>query len=63
MQNLNSFRWSYLISAAILWLCIVVAVDLILAGTPYLAQVLPVVAGGIVWFVVIVPAVLLSMRW
>jgi hypothetical protein len=47
---------TYAIGAVIVWVAIIAATAVVLAGTPYFAQVLPIVGGGAVWFVVIVPA-------
>ena len=46
---------TYAIGAAIVWAGILLATAVVLAGTPYFAQMLPVLGGGIAWFVVIVP--------
>ncbi len=62
MQNVDGFKRSYLIGAAIIWVCIFFATAVILSGTPYFAQVLPVLSGGAVWFVVIIPAILQRVR-
>jgi hypothetical protein len=47
---------TYLVSTTIVWLAILVAASVILRGTPYFGQLLPILGGGIVWFVVILPA-------
>ena len=46
---------TYALGAAIVWAGIAVATALMLQGTPYFTQVLPILAGGAVWFLVIVP--------
>jgi hypothetical protein len=46
---------TYVIGAAIVWAGILFASALVLQGTPYFSQMLPIVSGGAVWFVVIVP--------
>lgn len=52
----------YEVAAIIVWIGILIASALILAGTPYFIQMLPVLSGGIVWFVVIMPGALLRER-
>jgi hypothetical protein len=46
---------TYTLGAAIVWAGIFLASALVLQGTPYFAQLLPILAGGAVWFVVLVP--------
>ena len=46
---------TYTIGAAIVWAGILLATAVVLAGTPYFAQLLPILGGGIAWFVVMVP--------
>jgi hypothetical protein len=46
---------TYLLGAAILWAGIFLASAIVLQGTPYFSQMLPILSGGAVWFVVIVP--------
>ena len=48
-------RRTYLISAATVWAAILIASAVILRGTPYFSQMLPVLGGGAVWFVVLAP--------
>jgi hypothetical protein len=55
MQNVQTFRRAYLIGALIVWVGILVSAAITLAGTPYLAQMLPILGGGAVWFAVIIP--------
>jgi hypothetical protein len=55
-------RRNYESSAVIVWVALIVAAGLILRGTPYFAQVLPILGGGAVWFVVIVPGALFRRR-
>jgi hypothetical protein len=52
----------YLVGAVIVWVGLIIAVAALLAGTPYLAQVLPILGGGAFWFIVIVPAGIFSTR-
>ena len=62
MQDTAGFKQSYLISAVIVWVSIIIASALILRGTSYFSQMLPVIGGGAVWFVVIVPGILYRRR-
>jgi hypothetical protein len=45
----------YLLGAAIVWAGIFIAVAVVLQGTLYFGQLLPILAGGMVYFVVLVP--------
>lgn len=56
MFELKKFRKAYLIGAAVVWVGIILASSVILAGTPYLAQMLIILGGGAVWFVVLLPS-------
>ena len=47
---------TYLLGAGIVWTAIFFATAVVLQGTPFFAQLLPILAGGAVWFVVLVPA-------
>ncbi|MBE0409166.1 MAG: hypothetical protein IBX69_05470 [Anaerolineales bacterium] len=47
---------TYMISTLIVWLAILVASAAILQDSPYFNQMLLILAGGIVWFVIILPA-------
>jgi hypothetical protein len=58
MPASETFRRSYLIGAVIVWIAIIAASTVILGGTPYFGQMLPILAGGVVWFVIIIPGVL-----
>ncbi len=58
MVEMKKFRRAYLFSAVIVWVAIILASSVILAGTPYLAQMLIILGGGVVWFVVLVPGAL-----
>jgi hypothetical protein len=55
-------RRNYEGGAVIVWVALIVAAALILRGTPYFAQLLPILGGGAVWFVVIEPTVLARER-
>jgi hypothetical protein len=46
---------TYVLGAGILWAGIFLASAVVLQGTPYFSQMLPILSGGAVWFVVIVP--------
>ena len=46
---------TYILAAAIVWAGILVATALVLQGTSYVPQVLPILGGGAIWFLVIVP--------
>jgi hypothetical protein len=45
----------YLLGAAIVWAGIFIAVAVVLQGTLYFSQLLPILGGGVVYFVVLVP--------
>jgi hypothetical protein len=47
---------SYLLGAAIVWTGIFIATAVLLSGTPYFGQLLPILGGGAVWFIVLVPS-------
>lgn len=49
-------RRTYLIGSVIVWVAIIAASAVVLSGTPYLGSMLPILGGGAVWFVVLVPA-------
>ena len=46
---------TYALGAAIVWAGIFIASALLLQGTPYLSRMLPILSGGAVWSVVIIP--------
>lgn len=52
----GTFWRTYLIGATIVWAGTLLAVAIILAGSSALAQVLPILMGGAVWFILIIPA-------
>ncbi|MFQ5817734.1 MAG: hypothetical protein ACE5H2_07255 [Terriglobia bacterium] len=52
----------YILGSAMVWAAIILGAASILKGTPYLAQLLPILGGGAVWSVVIGPAALLRRR-
>lgn len=45
----------YVIGASIVWAGLFIATAVVLQGTPHFGQLLPILAGGMVWFVIIVP--------
>ncbi len=55
MLDTMKFRRTYLVGAVIVWVGIILAASVILAGTPYLTQILIILGGGAFWFVVLVP--------
>lgn len=53
---------TYLIGAIIVWSVIFIATGVILSGTDYFGQLLPVLAGGAIWAVIIVPFTIFRRR-
>jgi len=51
----NRLLLLYELAAAILWAGILIAVAVVLQGTPYFGQLLPILSGGAAFFVVILP--------
>lgn len=49
---------SYELVAAVVWAAPLTGVAVVLQGTPYLAQVLPILGGGAAFFVVVLPVAL-----
>ncbi|MBX6342792.1 MAG: hypothetical protein IRY97_10065 [Thermomicrobiaceae bacterium] len=49
---------AYLIGAAIVWAGIFLASAVVLSGTGQFGRMLPILGGGAVWFVVLVPPLL-----
>ncbi len=45
-----------MLGAAIVWAGLFIASAVVLRGTPYFGQLLPILTGGMVWFVIIVPS-------
>lgn len=62
MTDLARLQRSYLIGAVIVWVAIIVASAVSLRGTPYFTQMLTILGGGAVWFVVLVPGKLFQGR-
>lgn len=51
----KTFKRTYLIGTVIILMGMWVASVVILKGTPYFAQMLPILLSGIFWFLVVVP--------
>jgi hypothetical protein len=47
---------TYLLGAASVWTGIFIATAVLLSCTPYFGQLLPILGGGAVWFIVLVPS-------
>lgn len=54
MDQARALR-TYLVGAVIVWVGILFASAIVLQGTDQFAQMLPILVGGVAWFVVIVP--------
>lgn len=52
----RTFKRAYLIGTVIVWVSILIGTAVILSGTPYFAQMLPILSAGVLWFVLLVPA-------
>lgn len=52
----KTFKRAYLIGSVIVWVSILIGTAVILSGTPYFAQMLPILLAGVLWFVLLVPA-------
>jgi Na+/proline symporter len=48
---------AYALGAAIVWAGLFLAIAFVLHGSPFFAQLLPILIGGMVWFVILVPAI------
>ena len=51
----QAFQRAYLIGTVIIWVGIWVGSAVILEGTPYFIQMLPILFGGTFWFVLVIP--------
>jgi uncharacterized membrane protein YiaA len=51
----KTFKRTYLVGTVIVLVGMWAASALILSGTPYFAQMLPVLLSGMFWFIVVVP--------
>lgn len=52
----KTFKRAYLIGSVIVWVSILIGTAVILSGTPYFVQILPIVGAGVLWFILLVPA-------
>lgn len=52
----KTFKRAYLIGSVIVWVSILIGIAVILSGTPYFVQLLPILLAGPLWFVLLVPA-------
>ena len=55
MNEIDERRRRYLVGAAVVWVAISAATVVTLAGTPHASQMFPVVAGGALYVVLVVP--------
>jgi hypothetical protein len=55
MLESKTFKRAYLIGTVIIWVGIWLASAVILKGTPYFAQMIPILVIGGFWFVVLIP--------
>ena len=46
----------YLIASAVVWAGILIATAVLLKATPYLPQLLAILGAGVVWFIILTPA-------
>ena len=51
----RTFQRAYLIGSVIVWVALWLASAVILQGTPYFAQMLPILGIGMVWFIILIP--------
>ncbi len=58
----KTFKRTYLIGTVIIWVGIWAASAVILGGTPYFAQMLPILGIGVFWFVIVVPGAFFWIR-
>ena len=52
----KTFKRAYLIGSVIVWVSILIGTAVILSGTPYFAQMLPILSAGVIWFIVLLPS-------
>jgi hypothetical protein len=52
----KKFKQTYLIGSVIVWVSILIGTVIVLSGTPYVAQMVPILGGGALWFILCVPA-------
>jgi hypothetical protein len=55
-RRITMTRATYLFGAVLVWAGIFLASSVVLAGTPYIQTMLPILGGGAFWFLVIVPS-------
>jgi hypothetical protein len=55
MFESKTFKRAYLTGSIIVWVSILIGIAVILSGTPYFAQMLPILLAGPLWFVILVP--------
>jgi hypothetical protein len=58
----KTFKRAYLIGSVIVWVSIMIGTAVILSGTPYFAQMLPILLAGVLWSVLLVPAAYFGRR-
>ncbi|MEO8956710.1 MAG: hypothetical protein ABI396_06875 [Ktedonobacteraceae bacterium] len=51
----QTFKRVYLIGSVIVWVGILIGTAVILSGTSYFGQMLPILGSGVFWFIVFVP--------
>jgi hypothetical protein len=51
----KTFKRVYLTGTVIVWVSIMIATAVILSGTPYFGQMLPILGIGVFWTIVVVP--------
>ena len=52
----KTFKRAYLFGSVIVWVSILIGTAVILSGTPYFAQILPILFVGLIWFIVLLPS-------
>jgi len=52
----KTFKRAYLIGSVIVWVGILIGTAVILSGTQYFAQILPILFVGVIWFIVLLPS-------
>ena len=57
MSRICITRAVYILSSAIVWAAIIGASGVLLRGSPHFVQMLAILGGGAVWFVILVPTV------
>lgn len=62
MKRVWNTRVIYILSSAIVWAAIIGASGVLLRGSPHFAQMLAILGGGAVWFVILMPAAVFGDR-